>query len=452
MSLAIIETLLEQKIGFSAETVGSEVVIKAVRSRMEVSGMSGDDEYLAYLQHSEQEWEELFEEVVIPETWFFRNNHSFSFLKQYVREEWLLKKGNLKLRVLSIPCSTGEEPYSIAMTLFDVGMSELTFHVDAVDLSTKALQKGEVGVYGRESFRGAETAAFRDRYFTRFDETGLYHIHPEIKRTVRFLRGNLLDKHLLANEQPYHVLFCRNLLIYLGDEAKRRVVGILVRLLADTGILFVGHAERPAFHSSNFTWIQQPGVFACRKVSVVPQTASLATKNASVLSSPQKAAEKMAFSAQSALPHGQVLKIPAFDRRKTIRQSREKETIQTRKKKTSVETPYMGIERRQVPDTLDRLLDSARLLADQGKLDEAFDLCDSVLHQRPTSVQANFLKGLISQALRNETQAEESFNRTVYLDPNHVDALHYLAFLAEHRNDVQKARLLRQRIDRIQKR
>ncbi|GAK57037.1 CheR methyltransferase, SAM binding domain protein [Candidatus Vecturithrix granuli] len=422
-----IERLLESKIGVSVEAIGAKVIEKAVRHRMTVGGLTDLNAYLQQLQTSEYEWNELVEMVVIPETWFFRNRQSFTFLEEYIKTEWLPQHQGKVLRVLSAPCSTGEEPYSIAITLLEAGLRPEHAHIDAVDISANALQKAKLATYGAESFRNKETLALRERYFENKKKT--YHLHANVKRLVRFLQGNLLDSKLLADEKPYQVIFCRNLLIYLGNDAKKRTVAVLSRLLTKTGILFVGHAERPMFEGLEFNWVRQPGVFACRRIHET------------------QLRKQRRF-----------LQIPyPFERRKTsqiVEQSQMNTVSPSLDKRQQGKEPKSTIpsfERRHPTETTTKLLDRARQLADQGKLNEAFALCEQSLRENPADVQANFLAGLIWLALGNDEQAETFFTKTVYLDPQHHEALNYLAFIAEYRGQHEKALLLRQRIERIHK-
>jgi chemotaxis protein methyltransferase WspC len=380
--------------------------------------------------------------------------------------------------VLSVPCSTGEEPYSIAITLKDAGLPLNQFHIDAIDLSRRALQKAARGVYGLESFRDKGNLAFREQYFVQIENS--FHISTSLKNTVCFMQGNLINKQLFAVEDAYDVIFCRNLLIYLGESAKVQAVKRLNALLAKNGILFVGHAERPAFNEFDFRWIRQSGVFACQRSHNIHNTSQ---RSASKIKPHPESGEKLIEGKQKhtailkkkhgrpsplqkkkrsfetppepvegnrqARSHllqrrGKPLLPPQFERRKT-------EHLTAEPSLESGEQPIPFVDRRKPRDEATTLLDTARQLADQGALEDALELCEKVLHQDAVHVQAHFLKGLIHQALGDEAQAEQWLNRTVYLDPNHHEALHYLAFLAEFQGDHKKSLLLRQRMERIQK-
>lgn len=428
MSLATIERLLEERIGLSAEMVGAETIAAIIRRRMEECHIRKTADYVAYLTTAPKEWDDLIEAVVVPETWFFRNDESFTFLGQYLKTEWLPKNKNLPLRVLSVPCSTGEEPYSIAMTVTEAGVAPDRFSIEAVDISRKALAKAQQGVYGPESFRRQDALAFRERYF-KLAADG-YRLAETIRTAVRFSWGNLLDDQFGAEAKPYHVIFCRNLLIYLGTAAKNKVIQVFERLLADTGLLFVGHAERGLFQAADLVSVAMPGVFAYHRIG---------------------RGDDRQLCQQNRPP-------PRFERRSQPRNEVKAAPAPAAPAEVPAKAVVLNpalpvvIEHRRPPDEILKTLDVARALADQGDLQKALAQCEKILAQNAAHVEANFLRGLIYQALNDHARAEESFGKTVYLDPNHHEALYYLALLAEDRKDHDLTERLWQRIRRIHQR
>ena len=132
-------------------------------------GLKRLEDYRRSLEHSRAEWNELVESVVVTETWFFRDPEPIAAFVRLVREEWLPAHSTASLRLLSVPCSSGEEPFSLVMALLDAGVPADRFQVDAVDISARALARAARGVYGRNSFRGKDLA-FRDRYFQPSEE------------------------------------------------------------------------------------------------------------------------------------------------------------------------------------------------------------------------------------------------------------------------------------------
>src|SRR5947207_11223320 len=138
-----------------AASIGSSQIQRSVRLRMKSHGLKRHHDYKGLLQSSAAEWDELVESVVVTETWFFRDNDPFAALFGLV-QEWLSSNAAGRVRLLSLPCSSGEEPYSLAMTLLGGGISPARFEIDAVDISARALARAEQAVYGKNSFRGKD--------------------------------------------------------------------------------------------------------------------------------------------------------------------------------------------------------------------------------------------------------------------------------------------------------
>ncbi|MGH8353402.1 MAG: CheR family methyltransferase, partial [Pseudomonas sp.] len=234
------EAFLKERIGLDVGSVGASVIARAVRQRLS-SGVAADaDQYWALLQHSTQERQALIEAVIVPETWFFRYPESFATLAQLAVQRLAVLAGARPLRLLSLPCATGEEPYSIVMCLLDAGLSGQSFQVDALDVSPLLIERARRAVYGKNSFRG-EALEFRARHFTEVEDG--YRLSEAVCRQVRLQCGNLLDPGLLATEPAYDVLFCRNLLIYFDRATQESVLALLKRLTRQDGVLFIGPAE-----------------------------------------------------------------------------------------------------------------------------------------------------------------------------------------------------------------
>src|SRR5450755_3402731 len=158
MSQADVENLLKNAMGLDTPSIGSASIERAVRLRMATLGLNQADDYEQQLRRSTDELQELIEAVVVPETWFFRDREAFATLVRLVTDEWRSTSSASVLRLLSVPCSTGEEPYSMVMSLLDGGFSPQQLQVDAVDISARALARATRGVYGTNSFRGATVA------------------------------------------------------------------------------------------------------------------------------------------------------------------------------------------------------------------------------------------------------------------------------------------------------
>src|SRR5580765_3719453 len=159
-----IEQLLTERTGLDCSVIGPTMIERIVRRRMKLAGVDNIEDYQALVLRSGREYSNLLEEVVVKETWFFRDAAAFNNVARVAVEEWLPRHPTGKLRVLSLPCSSGEEPFSIVIALLDKGMPPDRFHVDAIDISSRALARARGCVYGRNAFRGKELG-FKHRYF-----------------------------------------------------------------------------------------------------------------------------------------------------------------------------------------------------------------------------------------------------------------------------------------------
>jgi chemotaxis protein methyltransferase WspC len=412
MSLANFERLLKEMVGLDAAAIGSSTIERAVKERQS----AGKLDSLAYwesLQGSETERQLLVEAVVVPETWFFRDRGAFDGLSHFAASWSRSARPDGVLRILSVPCSSGEEPYSIAMSLHEAGLLFHQYRIDAVDVSHKAIARGRQGMYGENSFRGNHIMV-RDRYFSRA-ENG-FQLVDEIRGQVRFQQGNVVSSTFLAGAGPYDAIFCRNLFIYFDRPTQRRAIAALAHLLAAEGLLFVGSSETGVFMDQAFAPANLPKAFAFqRKAHEAPPAAGRQAGAAPVI------VQQSALAARAkARPAPAVA--PARPQPK-----RQPPTLQ----------PAAAMEK-------------AYQLADQGLFAEAARLCDDCLRREGPSAPAFHLLGLVRDATGEEADAESFYRKALYLDPGHREALAHLALLVDRKGDPSGAQVLRNRLRRLE--
>lgn len=420
MQYTAIENLLKKVIGLDPESIGSSSIIRVIRRCADESGFNNIHEYYDKLIRSEQELKKLIEAIIVPETWFFRDNRPFKVFGEYVRRNWF-KNNTPKegiLRVLSIPCSTGEEPYSIAMMLDDMRYPASQFQIDAVDLSSKSIGHARYALYRENSFRGDEMG-FRELYFTKEDKS--YRLSKKICNMVNFYQGNILEESSLPVCGPYHVIFCRNLLIYFDRNDQRRAIDILYKLLASGGLLFIGHAEAGSAIDGRFTPTMNRGAFAYEKVN----------QNVS----------------------SQVVNVPRIKKKTNIKTQGKVVRISSApvKKTGSNRKPLLDPkEFETISNVIDKesQLDVIRKLADEDKLQEAANLCEEFLSVHDDNAEVYYLLGVINEADGDDEYAVELFQKAVYLDANCHHALVHLALYAERRGDTVAATNYRRRAER----
>jgi len=199
--------------------------------------------YLVYHPGHQSEMEILFDLITTNETYFFREERQLRAFTEEIVPQFASQKERLRsLRIWSAGCSTGEEPYTVAMLCRD-SVPLLGWNIDifASDLSQKVIQAARRGIYRESSFRSTPPD-FRERYFEKI-ANNQYQIHEEIRRMVTFGKLNFLDDRKTGILGEFDLIFCRNVIIYFDQEAKKKAVEILYRCLKKGAYLLLGHAE-----------------------------------------------------------------------------------------------------------------------------------------------------------------------------------------------------------------
>lgn len=395
MNKSTVYELVKSSIGLDYYKVGTCGIDRAVNIRRTKTEHATTEEYIAFLRKSAgDELALLIEEIVVPETWFFRDRTPFDYLAQYVTGEWLDKRGERRLNILSFPCSTGEEPYSIAMVLKQIGVPKDLINIEAFDISGRCIETARRGIYRENSFRGDEDI----RYQSFFDrQGGLYYLDDEVREMVNFRQGNILEANTLLGRHKYDIIFCRNLLIYLEADTQLQVCKSLVDSIVPGGMFFVGHAEANSVQRlSQLDPVAQKGAFVFTKAEKKPARLEKPTKN----------------SAKS-----------MHDR----------------------------------PDNNDaavvnRFLAQAEQLIDASDFIAARYLCESAVEMAPLNSRGFYLLATISRKKEDWLSAKTLYQKVLYLESDNIAALEQLVECAKHLEDEGLLTLTKQRIERLRAR
>ena len=408
------QALLHAATGLS---LSKAVVDRAIRQRLEVGAARDVDAYLE--QMTPAELEALVELVVVPESWFYRDQQAFHAAAEYIAT-LLATSQERMLRILTVPCAGGEEPYTMAMVLLDAGIAHDRFVIDAVDISPGCIARAKNGVYGRNAFRNQDLG-FRERHFSAVGGDG-FRINDDIRKQVRFTRGNILEADLDARAASYDVIFCRNLLIYFDKPTTKAAIAKLDRLLRRDGLLFVGYAEVPSLCQNGFAPLPYAQAFGLTREVKVERR-----KVARTVLPPPPAMPSLR----------QVPPAPRPPPRSAPKPSGSQ---------PAPAVPSIAVAPSGGP------LAEARRLADLGQLKEAEGKCRDHLAQAPDSAEAYFILGLLNELTKKLQLAEDYWKRCIYLQPDHYEALCHLALLAETNSDAVTAAALKARAARIYKR
>ena len=225
---------------------------RRLRPQLRRRGLTSFAEYEAALD--EKEFDALLDVVAIHETYFFREKRQLKVFSEQIIPE--LARSNRAIKLWSAGCSTGEEAYTIAMLLAEGGLVNSGSEVVASDLSNRVIESGKRAVYGASSFRTTEPQ-FKERYF---EDTGhgLWRANGALRSAVRFKQSNLvgLNEKILAVDDRFDVIFCRNVLMYFDNDAVKKALKTIRSLLKDGGYLLLGHAESLLPVGSGFESVQ----------------------------------------------------------------------------------------------------------------------------------------------------------------------------------------------------
>ena len=398
-----IDTLLRDTLGLATGSVGPRVIEAAVSARMAATGCATADGYLLRLRIDPVERGHLTEAIVVPETWFFRYPESFAQLVALAQARRAKLTAAAPFRVLCVPCSTGEEPYSVALTLDRAGFTGL-FRVEAVDVSLKAVAATRAAIYRASAFRETGPVPGREVFTPVPGTADRYAVPDLVKRAVNVRVDNVAVPGFLAGEQPFDAIFCRNLFIYLTADARRTAAARFHQLLAPGGGLFLGHAEPVGAIDPRFQPAGPPQAFMVRVAA---------------------SAERPAAEPAVEPPKPLAVKQPTFT------------------------PPAPVAPTTAAPAAPADALSAVRAALDAGRAADAVAPLTAHLLEAPTA-DGYTLLGVASLMLGRTPDAERALTQALYLDPGHYDALVQLLALAQTRGDAAAAANYRRRAAKAQ--
>jgi chemotaxis protein methyltransferase WspC len=385
--------LLHHRIGLDPKSLGERVLNDAFAESRAALGVADDEAlYGKALVHPDAFFE-IVERFVVPESWFFRASDQYADLVRYAAQN----RDRRPLRVLSLPCASGEEAYSAVIALAEAGLRPDDIDVLGIDISKASVERARAGVFRNNALRGKPVPEpwLQPR-------AGGFAIADAIRRCARFRVGNALDPALFDPSEKFDVVFCRNLLIYLHPEARARLLRTLLAALEPRGLLCAGQAEvmntaggqlRHYEGGCPLSYIREPAPVAAPEIAARPASRRPAKEPDSP--PPRPRAEKARVAVLEASPQE---------------------------------------------------------LADAGRLDEARAACGKRLKHHPEDIETLFLLGLVEAARDDLRAADEAFARVCYLDRDHIPAIDHRIALAERLGRGDVAGELRKRAQRLRKR
>ncbi len=430
----LVETLI-QKFGWQLESHRPEAVERALHTRLLKLGQTELTPYLQQLRPGSPEFNLLLEELVVPESWFYRERETLSLLVEKLSQANHSKHN--PLRILCIPCARGEEPSTMAMMLHQAGWQKELHTIDAIDLSLAAIESAKTGLYRGHSFRGTQTQ-FRKQFFcevvhdasttaevepAEIQKIGVWQLDPAITKSINYSVENIFE--LPETYRGYDIILCRHLLIYLTPEARERLFEIVASRLKANGLFAVAACEFALPPAQRFDPILREGIVIFRNQPAPQPPGSLQSARADkpplLHSKPTNALHK--------------------------NHSKDRHSLRSPARLLPSQAATASSSTRPEPTTSLSLLEQAKQEADLGRLHEAITLCQQVLAAKP-SAEAYCLHGLISGALNEKEASEASFRKALYLEPDNREALTQLALAKEAAGEHEAAKRLRERLNR----
>ena len=236
-----VRKLIYQHAGISLSPVKQDMVYSRLARRLRATGKQTFAEYLDFLEKSGgDEWESFVNSLTTNLTSFFREPHHFPILAEHLK-----KIGNRRpIRIWCSAASTGEEPYSIAMTVAETfGASTSHVSIVASDLDTNVLAAAQKGVYSLDRVEKLSPERLH-KFFLRGSgsQEGYVAVRPELKQMIEFRRINLLDANYSV-KGPLDIIFCRNVMIYFDKPTQYKILSRFAPMLLADGLMFAGHSE-----------------------------------------------------------------------------------------------------------------------------------------------------------------------------------------------------------------
>ena len=353
--------------------------------------------------------------LTVSETYFWRESQVFSALTGSILPGIMKpgKKKDKRLRIWSAGCSTGEEPYSIAIAIHKTipDIRDWNISILATDINEKSLTKARSGIYNPWSFRNSPDW-LKETYF-RYNQNQKYEIIPEIKKMVTFSCYNLAQEDCwseIHKAGPVDIIFCRNVLMYFTHECAEKISCKLSDLLSKKGFLVVSSCELSSKLFPKLTAVNFPGAVVYRRTLIKPGP-------------------------EYSLPPEQIKTSNLYSAKSGQRQTSTLQSISA--------VPDLSHQLQSVPesqhDSFRDKINAIRLLANQNQLTEALTACDKALVLLKLEPGLHLLRASILQEMNRGQEAIRSLKKAIYIDPDYIMGHFTLGNLYFHQGNLKNA-------------
>ncbi len=400
------EDMIREKAGLSVKKDMRKSFADKIGEQMAKRGIASAEDYLKLLKHDQNEFYDIVNFLTINETYFFREPFHLTLFSQRLIPELLnAKKTGSAVKILSAGCSSGEEPYSLAIALLEkygMGLNKALFSIIGADIDQDALDKALKGVYSGRSFRSL-SAYLKEKYFEPLGEQR-FRVRSDVTDMVQFKFFNLMNTPYPEYLQGIDIIFYRNVSIYFDSEIQKKIFKNLSQTLNDNGYLIVGSAETLSHKFDILTLIEKEGVF-------------LYQKQCNPFPCPLPEPERGEADTPPSLPGKGGGGLGEFDTALTFAKNKNYTE--------AIEILDKMIEKNA--GVIKAYTLKAGILINLQQADEAKALCLNAIEKDSLCAEGYFLLGLIAKSELRHDEALKRLKETVYLSPSSWPAHFYLA-------------------------
>lgn len=382
-------------------------------------------DYLKFHPEGSAEFKKLISLITVNETRFFRNSDHFKIFKKYIIPELIDKKLQGKnheqpsLAIWSAGCATGEEPYSIAMSLLDIMDSKgfLNTQILGTDIDEKALIQTRRGIYRQNSLRNIDDN-YTDRYFRKVGNQ--FKLSEKIKNMVNFEHHNLMHlPYPIFQSRTWDIIFCRNVIIYFKTSTVRKVIRNLYNCLSDSGYLFVGYSESLFNISDDFSPVQIDNTFVYKKETKKQPRKIIRSSKPIMIQTPTQIQQSILKD------NAKILYNEAF--KLFIKEDFDKALDKTVK--------FLQKE----PDNTEGHFLIGRLYLEKGLFEQSASEFKRVIKKDSLFAQAYYFLGITYERLNQSEEAIKQFKKALFVDKEFALAYFNLALLLQTYGDKNEA-------------
>ena len=425
MNLTPFKELLLRTCGHSFEKEREQALSASLFRRMAVLGVTGHAAYLGLLLRDRDELLRLTELLTVNETYFFREPGHLDMMVDTLLPEFMAIRKQRPVRIVSAGCSTGEEPYSIAIMLRERfgAASERLFDIVGVDIDSTVIASAQRGVYGKNSFRGMDRTLL-ERYFEA-GSSGRYQVCDTIRKQVGFEVVNLLGPSYPELMQQPDIILYRNVSIYFPGQVQRAIFGKLAELLAVEGVLLVGAAETFHHDIGVLSLVKQDSLFYYRKTPPLVFEERRTASRCSATS--ERVVAGAARTGSTAVAKQQPRPVRSHAPDAPGERSYSLSRVDNRGRFDEAIILAHGKQYDKALDVLATVIEQdaafekasvlkGSLLLSLSRFEEARVVCKTILEHDPLCLEACLMLGIVARQMRNNDEAIKRFREAIYLD------------------------------------